>query len=86
MSAYAVDVIAETFVEQLTENQRTGLERACKARGASIDWERGWVTLRGRYLNGLCADLPLPSGLHLTRAGVSEPAAPGSTIFRVGVL
>ncbi len=86
MSAYAVDVSEPSFENRLTPVQTAGLELACKARGAHIDWKRGLVTLQGRYLNGLCTDLHLPPGLHLTQAGVSQASTRGSTTFRIEIL
>lgn len=86
MSAYAVDVGEKSFEERLTPVQTEGLALACKARGAEIDWQRGVLTVRGRYLNGLCADLHLPPGLHLTRAGLTAPSPSGTTAFRIEIL
>lgn len=84
MAAYATDVEESGFTSALTPNQVAGLEAACLARGATLDLDRGLLTLRGTFLNGRCTDIQLPPGLHLTRAGVlSEP---GETCFRISVI
>ena len=86
MAAYAVDVRDESFSSLLTPRQRFSLEGACRARGARMDWERGLVTIPGRIAHGLCADLPLPPGLHLTRAGVDVARSECGTGVRSEVL
>ncbi|MEL6761184.1 MAG: hypothetical protein AAFP04_12380 [Myxococcota bacterium] len=86
MAAYAVDVGDESFSNLLTPRQRISLEGACRARGATLDWSRGLVTIPGRIVHALCADLPLPPGLHLTRAGLEAGRSAPGTVFRIEVL